>query len=97
MRGRCIGARSIHPRISLTGSGLASVDRRSIAFFGVKGIGSFYYIAFALGQASFDDPNLLWSVVGFTVLLSVIVHGTTATPVIRRIDQRFGRKTPDPS
>ncbi|HSO03593.1 MAG TPA: cation:proton antiporter [Candidatus Limnocylindrales bacterium] len=71
-------------------------DRRSIAFFGVRGIGSFYYLAFALGSAQFPDPGLLWSTVAFTVLVSVVVHGTTAAPVLRRIDRRMGRRTPEP-
>jgi len=83
--------------ISLSGMDLAAADRRSIAFFGMKGIGSFYYLAFALGQAPLGDARFLWSVVGFTVLLSVVIHGVTATPVIRRIDRRLGRRTPDPS
>lgn len=71
-------------------------DRRSIAFFGVRGIGSFYYLAFALGSAQFPDPGLMWSTVAFTVLVSVVVHGTTAAPVLRRIDRRMGRRTPEP-
>lgn len=71
-------------------------DRRSIAFFGVRGIGSFYYLAFALGSEQFPDPGLLWSTVAFTVLVSVVVHGTTAAPVLRRIDRRMGRRTPEP-
>ena len=28
-----------------------------IAFFGIRGLGSFYYLAFALGQAEFDLPR----------------------------------------
>ena len=71
-------------------------DRRSIAFFGVRGIGSFYYLAFAMGSAQFPDPGLLWSTVAFTVLVSVVVHGATAAPVLRRIDRRMGRRTPEP-
>lgn len=82
--------------ITLAGSGLQRPDRRSIAFFGVKGIGSIYYLAYALARVPFQDPDQLWAIVAFTVLVSVVVHGTTATPVMRRIDRRFRRKTPDP-
>jgi NhaP-type Na+/H+ or K+/H+ antiporter len=71
-------------------------DRRSIAFFGVRGIGSFYYLAFATGSAQFPDPGMLWSTVSFTVLVSVVVHGSTAAPILRRIDRRLGRRTPEP-
>lgn len=82
--------------VAMHGSHVPVQDRRSIAFFGVRGIGSFYYLAFATGSAQFPDPGLLWSTVSFTVLVSVLVHGSTAAPVLRRIDRRMGRRTPEP-
>ena len=33
-----------------------------IAFFGIRGLGSFYYLAFALGQAEFERPDTLCGV-----------------------------------
>jgi NhaP-type Na+/H+ or K+/H+ antiporter len=82
--------------VAMYGSGVPVRDRRSIAFFGVRGIGSFYYMAFATGSAQFPDPGMLWSTVAFTVLVSVVVHGSTAAPVLRTIDRRMGRRTPEP-
>lgn len=82
--------------VAMYRSHVAVEDRRSIAFFGVRGIGSFYYLAFALGSAQFPEPGLLWSTVAFTVLISVLVHGSTAAPILRRIDRRMGRRTPEP-
>jgi NhaP-type Na+/H+ or K+/H+ antiporter len=82
--------------VAMYRSDVAVEDRRSIAFFGVRGIGSFYYLAFATGSAQFPDPGLLWSTVAFTVLVSVLVHGSTAAPILRRIDRRLGRRTPVP-
>ncbi|PWC32452.1 cation:proton antiporter [Azospirillum sp. TSO35-2] len=74
-------------------AGLAGVrmplgEKLAIGFFGIRGIGSVYYIAYALNAAEFDVPNALWAVTGVIVLLSIIVHGTTVTPVMRRVDQR---------
>jgi NhaP-type Na+/H+ or K+/H+ antiporter len=82
--------------LSLVGAQLRPPDRSSIAFFGVKGIGSFYYLAFALNTASFAAADLLLAAVACTVLVSVVVHGATATPVLLRIDRQLGRRTPDP-
>jgi NhaP-type Na+/H+ or K+/H+ antiporter len=82
--------------VAMYRSGAPVEDRRSIAFFGVRGIGSFYYLAFATGSAQFPDSDLLWSSVSFTVLVSVLVHGSTAAPILRRIDRRMGRRTPEP-
>lgn len=57
------------------------------AFFGIRGVGSFYYLAFAAGHAEFPELAAVWSVVGFTVLVSVVVHGIASTPVMRWLDR----------
>ncbi|MFJ5556923.1 cation:proton antiporter [Streptomyces sp. NPDC093250] len=78
-------------------------ERLVIAFFGIRGIGSLFYLAHALGSPGFDVPaRQLWAVVTFTVLASVVLHGVTATPVISRLDRlrrrkaRSGRAGTDP-
>lgn len=70
--------------------GLAGFDRPwsergTIAFFGIRGIGSFYYLAHGLNEAAFADADLLWAVVGTIVLVSVVLHGVTATPIMKRL------------
>ncbi|WP_443075971.1 cation:proton antiporter [Streptomyces sp. SP18ES09] len=66
----------------------AGKERATIAFFGIRGIGAFFYLAYALGEADFAAPAAeLWAVVTFTVLLSVLLHGVAATPVTTRIDR----------
>ena len=54
---------------------------------GVRGVGSLYYIAYALIEADFGDHAVLWSTVAFTVALSVLVHGVAATPIMRGLDR----------
>ncbi|MBP2315023.1 cation:proton antiporter [Azospirillum soli] len=61
-------------------------EKLAIGFFGIRGMGSFYYLAFALNNAHFGVPNQLWAVIGFVVLVSIVVHGTTVTPVMRALD-----------
>ncbi|GAA1370982.1 cation:proton antiporter [Luteococcus sanguinis] len=54
-------------------------DRAVISFFGVRGIGTVYYLAFATGLASFgEQTGLLWSTAAFTIILSVLVHGLSS-------------------
>ncbi|WP_336215529.1 cation:proton antiporter [Nonomuraea sp. LPB2021202275-12-8] len=68
-------------------------ERVVISFFGIRGIGSLFYLAYALGQADFGVPaEELWAVVGFTVLASVVLHGVTATPAMDRLDMLRERK-----
>lgn len=65
--------------------GLTRRQQAAAAFFGVRGIGSIYYLAYAAGE----DPSLgldwLWSTVGFTVVASVLLHGVLAAPVLKRV------------
>ena len=72
--------------ISVQRTVLGPRERLTTAFFGVRGIGCIYYLAYATGQARFTDVDLLWSTTAFTVLLSVVVHGVLATPVMHRLD-----------
>jgi NhaP-type Na+/H+ or K+/H+ antiporter len=74
----------------LIGSGRPTEERAAIAFFGIRGLGSFYYLAFALGHAAFEDPERIWATVTLIVLISIFLHGTTVTPVMRYLDQRRG-------
>lgn len=73
---------------SLAGSPHPLHERAAIAFFGIRGLGSFYYLAYALNEARFPDPQSLWALLGFTVLLSVLLHGTTVTPFMFYLDRR---------
>jgi NhaP-type Na+/H+ or K+/H+ antiporter len=73
--------------LSLYRSPLGTWERYATAFFGVRGISSVYYLAYATGQVSFPGAAELWSTVAFTVVLSVVVHGVTATPAMRRLDE----------
>jgi len=63
-------------------------ERWAIAFFGIRGMGSVYYLAYALNHASFDGAEQLWATVAFTIVVSVVLHGVTAAPVIARLDAR---------
>jgi NhaP-type Na+/H+ or K+/H+ antiporter len=73
-------------RTQVGSRGLDHRERLVVAFFGVRGVGSIYYVAYAAGAASFPEERWLWSTVGFTVALSVVLHGILATPVMSRLD-----------
>ncbi|HET6292070.1 MAG TPA: cation:proton antiporter [Kribbella sp.] len=73
--------------ISLTRTPLRRSERWVTAAFGVRGVGSVYYLAYAGSDFTTDLP-WLWATVGFTVVLSVLVHGVAATPLMRMLDLR---------
>ncbi|WP_405874212.1 cation:proton antiporter [Streptomyces zaomyceticus] len=63
-------------------------ERVVTAIFGLRGIGSLFYLSYALGHHGFDgQARDLWALTTATVALSVLVHGVSATPAIRRLDR----------
>lgn len=67
-------------------------QRRLIAWFGIRGVGSVYYLTFALGFGV--DPawaHPLASAVFLTIAASIVLHGVTATPLMERYYRRFIR------
>ncbi len=67
-------------------------ERRAIAFFGIRGIGSIYYLAVAAQAAVFVGEDEVWAATAFTILASVFIHGVTATPVMHALDRRHARR-----
>ncbi len=63
----------------------------TLAFFGIRGVGSIYYLAYGLNHVHIEDGERLWKLVGLVVLLSVALHGLTVTPIMRSLDRQQGR------
>ncbi|WP_408958240.1 cation:proton antiporter [Natrinema sp. 74] len=74
--------------LSFVGTDASWPERAVIAFFGIRGIGSFYYLSHALAEAAFEEVELLiaaeelWAIIGFVVLLSIVVHGISSSPAM---------------
>ena len=71
--------------LALAGAGLAGRSRWIAAFYGVRGIGSVYYIAYVSNHIEFTDEGPLWAATTFVIILSTVVHGLTAGLVARRL------------
>ena len=74
--------------LSLIGLKLSRLERNAIAFLGIRGFGSFYYLAYAQNHATFENISLLWGVITLTVLISLLIHGNTATFAMEWIDKQ---------
>lgn len=74
--------------VAMLGSGQPWRERLLLAFLGIRGVGSVYYLAYGINHGDFGDSERLWAVVGFIILLSIIVHGVTATPLLARLARR---------
>ncbi len=82
--------------IGLTPGKTGPRERAVISFFGVRGVGSLFYVAFAISHGAFPDPDRLWGIAGLVVVLSVVIHGLTSTPTMAVVDalrRREARRT----
>jgi sodium/hydrogen antiporter len=72
--------------LALVGSQRDWKERAFVAWFGVRGIGSLYYAAVAVGTGVLagDAVVVVWTALA-CVIVSVFVHGVTATPISRRV------------
>lgn len=67
--------------------GLTTGERWITSFYGVRGIGSIFYIAYATGHAAFAGSDWLWSTIAFAIIVSVVVHGSTVTPAMNWLER----------
>ncbi|WP_231726125.1 MULTISPECIES: cation:proton antiporter [unclassified Sphingomonas] len=74
--------------ISLAGLRRSPLERGAIAFFGIRGLGSVFYFAYGINHGQFDQPTRLWGAIALVILISILLHGTTVTPVMRRLDRQ---------
>jgi len=84
-----LAVRPLAGLVSLTGSGLRFDEQAAISFFGIRGIGSFYYLAYAYNTEAFGNLDVVFTLVGFVVLGSILLHGITAAPIMGWLDRRW--------
>jgi len=77
--------------VALAGFKASTSEKLTLAFFGIRGVGSFYYLAYGLNHIDLEVGERLWAIVGLVALLSILLHGLTVTPVMRQIDRLHGR------
>ncbi len=79
--------------IGLAGGKTGRSERAVLAFYGVRGIGSLYYLSYALTKGDFTaETDVLWRIVGLVIVGSILVHGTTAGPVMHVLDRARERR-----
>ncbi|MBV0893211.1 cation:proton antiporter, partial [Paracoccus sp. Z118] len=77
--------------IGLAGLRASWSEKLTIASFGIRGVGSIYYLAFGLNHMEVEGGERLWAIAGLVILISILMHGLTVTPVMRLLDRTHGR------
>jgi len=73
----------------LLGTGVTGTRRTLMAWFGIRGIGSIYYLMYAINHGI--RPGLAGHLLSLTisvVVVSVVAHGISVTPLMKRYDKR---------
>ena len=83
--------RPLAVRLSLLGATVAKPRRRLMGWLGLRGIGSVYYLAYAVVHG-FNGPEaqLVGGLVFSVIAASVVVHGVTVTPLMRWYERLTG-------
>ncbi|HEY0013044.1 MAG TPA: cation:proton antiporter [Allosphingosinicella sp.] len=71
--------------LGLAGAGLLPRERIVVAVFGVRGIGSIYYLGYATNHLELVNEGQLWATIALTIALSTVVHGLTAGAAVERV------------
>ena len=71
--------------VSLLPARLALRQRLFIAWFGIRGLGSVYYLGFAFAALTPVDARPLFSVVAVAIIASVALHGISGAILTRRL------------
>ncbi|UNU27569.1 sodium:proton antiporter [Microcoleus vaginatus HSN003] len=82
--------------ISTIGSPLHRASRLLCGWFGIRGVGSIYYLTYAFGQGLKGETaeKIAW-ITFTTIVISVILHGITSTPLMNWYERRIKPKVPD--
>jgi NhaP-type Na+/H+ or K+/H+ antiporter len=80
--------------VGLVGSGCTAIDRAYLGWFGLRGLASLYYLEFAIRR---DLPSPLVEPIAVAVMtvisMSIVVHGLSATPLMRTLERRHAPET----
>jgi NhaP-type Na+/H+ or K+/H+ antiporter len=81
--------RPLAVHIGLLGAEVRPVQRTLVSWFGIRGIGSIYYLMYATRHGVPEE--VAWRILGLvltTIAVSVVVHGISVTPLMNWYGQR---------
>ena len=79
--------RPIISLISLLKIRLNFLKKLAVSFYGIRGIGSVYYMYYAFQNGNFDNKTEIMSIVFITLVLSLIIHGGTVKMAVKYFEK----------
>jgi NhaP-type Na+/H+ or K+/H+ antiporter len=79
--------------LTLARSPLSWEQRHYVAWFGVRGVGSLYYLTYAIVHgAPAAEARVVADVTLLAVAASIVLHGVSVTPLMRRYERGAARR-----
>lgn len=77
--------RPIAGMIGLSGLNMPQKEKWVISSLGIRGIGTFYYLSYALNQGVFSqqEASSLWIICSVVIFISIFIHGMSAPSLIK--------------
>lgn len=74
--------------ISMYGLKKPTSEKLATSFLGIRGIGSFFYLAWAFTQTNlFEEKVELYAVTALVVLFSIVIHGLSAPRIMEQLQK----------
>jgi NhaP-type Na+/H+ or K+/H+ antiporter len=79
--------------ISTIGANFHTSKRVLMGWFGIRGVGSVYYLTYAMGKGLQGETGekIAW-IVFLTLVISVILHGISATPLMNWYESKLEKR-----
>jgi NhaP-type Na+/H+ or K+/H+ antiporter len=79
--------------ISTIGKSYTPIRRWLFGWFGIRGVGSLYYLSYALGSGLKGNvgEQIAW-ITFITIIISVVLHGVSSTPLMNWYERQIKRR-----
>ena len=68
--------------LAMYGFSYSFKKKLAISFFGIRGIGSLFYLSYAVIEGNFTDYKPLYAILSYIILFSILIHGLTSHRVV---------------
>ncbi len=73
--------------LALLPTKLVPFERFVLSFYGIRGVGSIFYLTYALSEAEFSEAGILIKITLITIIFSIIIHGISAAGIQRKLER----------
>lgn len=78
-----LAVRPVCGYLGLLGTDLKKRQKFTMSFYGIRGVGSLYYVSYAIYSADFEREKDMLLLVIFLMIASVFIHGISAVYAVR--------------